>query len=78
MTCHGGFSLDEKTRRTWYNPEAILQGLSKDQTFVDIGCGAGFFSILASKKVGAKGNVYALDSDPSAIKNLRTKPMLKT
>jgi ubiquinone/menaquinone biosynthesis C-methylase UbiE len=73
MTCHGGFSLDEKTRRTWYNPEAILQGLSTNQTFVDIGCGDGFFGILASRKVGVRGKVYALDSDPSAIQKLKDK-----
>jgi ubiquinone/menaquinone biosynthesis C-methylase UbiE len=40
---------------------------------MDIGCGDGFFSILAAKKVGEKGKVYALDSDASAIKRLNSK-----
>jgi len=73
MGCHGGFSLDEATRRSWYNPEAILQDLHLAMTFMDIGCGDGFFSILAAKKIGEKGKVYAVDSDASAIEKLNRK-----
>ena len=42
-------------------------------TFMDIGCGDGFFSILAAKKVGEKGKVYAVDSDASGIEKLNSK-----
>jgi ubiquinone/menaquinone biosynthesis C-methylase UbiE len=73
MGCHGGFSLDETTRRSWYNPEAILQNLLTGMVFIDIGCGDGFFSILAAKKVGATGKVYAVDIDASAIEKLKLK-----
>jgi ubiquinone/menaquinone biosynthesis C-methylase UbiE len=73
MTCHGGFALDEATRRSWYNPEAMLQDLGAGMIFVDVGCGDGFFSILAAKKVGEKGTVYAVDSDPSAIEKLNRR-----
>lgn len=73
MVCHGGFSLDEATRRSWYNPEAILQELTAGMTFVDVGCGDGFFSILAAKKVGEKGKVYAVDVDESAVGKLLKK-----
>jgi len=73
MGCHGGFSLDEATRRTWYNPEAILQDLQVGMIFADIGCGDGFFSILASKKIGEKGKVYSVDVDASAIQRLKNK-----
>jgi ubiquinone/menaquinone biosynthesis C-methylase UbiE len=73
LGCHGGFSLDEATRRSWYNPEAILQDLQADMLFVDIGCGDGFFSILAAKKVGGNGKVYAVDIDASAIERLKQK-----
>jgi ubiquinone/menaquinone biosynthesis C-methylase UbiE len=41
--------------------------------FMDVGCGDGFFSILAAKKVGEKGKVYAVDSDASAIERLNRK-----
>jgi ubiquinone/menaquinone biosynthesis C-methylase UbiE len=73
MGCHGGFSLDEETRRSWYNPEVILQNLQAGMVFIDIGCGEGFFSILAAKKVGVTGKVYALDIDSSAIERLKLK-----
>ncbi len=73
MGCHGGFNLDEKTRRSWYNPEAILENLHSGMTFVDVGCGDGFFSLLAAKKVGVNGKVYAVDTDSSAIEELTTK-----
>jgi ubiquinone/menaquinone biosynthesis C-methylase UbiE len=42
-------------------------------TFVDVGCGDGYFSILAAKKVGAKGRVYAVDVDGSRIELLEDK-----
>ena len=71
MGCHGSFSLDEATRRSWYNPENILVELKTGMTFADIGCGDGYFSVLAANKVGAKGKVYAVDIDPSGIAKLK-------
>jgi len=71
--CHGGFNLDEATRRSWYNPDGILQGLREGMIFVDVGCGDGFFSILAARKVGTNGKVYAVDIDPSGIEKLKNK-----
>jgi len=73
MSCHGGFSLEESKRRSWYNPEAILQDLGEGMTFVDVGCGDGFFSLLAAKKVGVNGKVYAVDIDASAIEKLKAR-----
>jgi len=73
MACHGGFSLEEATRRSWYTPDDILQNLHSGMTFIDVGCGDGFFSILAAKKVGEKGKIYAVDSDASAIEKLNSK-----
>jgi ubiquinone/menaquinone biosynthesis C-methylase UbiE len=72
MASHKGFNLDENTRRSWYNPEAILDavGLKEGMTFVDVGCANGFFSILAAKVVGAMGRVYAVDVNPDAIDKL--------
>lgn len=71
--CHGGFSLDEATRREWYSPEAALSALQEGMTFVDVGCGDGYFSILAAKKVGVQGRVYAVDVDGSRIEMLEDK-----
>ncbi len=73
MACHGGFSLDEVTRRSWYNPEEILTaaGLKAGMTFADVGSGPGFFSFLAAKIVSEKGKVYAVDADAQAIDQLK-------
>jgi ubiquinone/menaquinone biosynthesis C-methylase UbiE len=73
MGCHGGFSLDEATRRSWYSPEAVLHNLRSGMVFLDIGCGEGFFSILAAKKVGETGKVFAVDIDASAIEKFKRK-----
>ena len=75
MSCHGGFSLDEATRRSWFNPEKVLEdaGLRVGMVFADVGCGDGFFTILAAQLVGEKGRVYAVDTDASAIERLKRK-----
>jgi ubiquinone/menaquinone biosynthesis C-methylase UbiE len=76
MVCHGGFNLDEATRRSWYNPDEILKSLREGMIFADVGCGDGFFTILAAKKVGKKGKVYAVDIDAQAIERLNQKATL--
>ncbi|MDD5191290.1 MAG: methyltransferase domain-containing protein [Dehalococcoidales bacterium] len=61
---HKGFlGLPEEERRRWQNPDEILTGagLQSGMTFVDIGCGQGFFTLPAAKIVGNEGKVYALD-----------------
>jgi FkbM family methyltransferase len=41
--------------------------------FMDIGCGDGFFSVIAAKKVGITGKVYAVDVDALAIEKLKQR-----
>ncbi len=64
-----------RQRRTWQNPESILTGigLAPHQTFVDVGCGDGFFAIPAAKIVGPLGRVYGIDTDAGALDRLRAK-----
>ena len=75
MGCHGGFFLDDTVRRTWYNPEKILKeiGLPKDTVFIDVGCGDGFFTLLAAQALGEQGTAYAVDVDAEAIERLKAK-----
>ena len=75
MSCHGGFFLEETVRRKWYNPEAVLEsvGLRSGMVFMDVGCGDGFFTLLAAQAVGETGKVYAVDVDASAIERLKRK-----
>ena len=78
MMPHHGFH-DEKERRKWQNPEAILRdiGLSSGFTFIDVGCGDGFFSLPAARLVGKNGRVYALDADDYAIDRLDKKAAIE-
>jgi ubiquinone/menaquinone biosynthesis C-methylase UbiE len=64
---------DERERRKWQDPEAILTGigLQAGLTFMDIGCGNGFFALPAARIVGESGKVYGIDKDAESINNLK-------
>jgi ubiquinone/menaquinone biosynthesis C-methylase UbiE len=64
---------DDHERRKWQDPEAILSdiGLKPGFTFVDIGCGSGFFALPAARVVGKRGKVYGLDTDIRSITSLK-------
>jgi len=74
LNAHRSFH-DERERRKWQNPEAILVdiGLRSGFTFLDIGCGDGFFALPAARLVGKKGKVYGLDLNDGTIGRLRRK-----
>ncbi len=65
-------------RITKMRPDALLRdaGLKNGDTFADIGCGPGFFSIPAAGIVGLTGRVYAVDTEERMIRELqkRTPP----
>jgi ubiquinone/menaquinone biosynthesis C-methylase UbiE len=69
------FFNDEKERRKWQNPDAILVnvGVKSGLKFVDVGCGDGFFAVPAARLVGNIGKVYGVDADPEAIGRLKEK-----
>jgi len=64
--------MPDDERRKWQNPEAILMeiGLKAGDTFMDIGCGHGFFALPAAGIVGEAGLVYGVDTNRVAIKDL--------
>jgi ubiquinone/menaquinone biosynthesis C-methylase UbiE len=70
----GGFRpFDDPERRKWQDPESILAqiGVKPGITFVDIGCGGGFFALPAARMVGAKRKVYGLDASAAAITSIK-------
>ena len=64
---------EDEERRKWQNPEAILAdiGLRPGFTFVDTGCGGGFFTLPAARMVGDSGTVYGIDINAQAITELK-------
>ena len=71
MSGHKHFG--EGTIRMWHHPEISLEsiGLRSGMTFMDVGCGYGFFTIPAASIVGEKGKVYAVDVEASSIDRLK-------
>ena len=49
--------------RNWRRFDLVQEG----QTFLDYGCGTGFFTIAAASIVGVKGKAYALDCFPRQL-----------
>ena len=66
---HQGHHHAGKSSKAYLNAERVLQetGLKSGDKFLDVGCGEGYFSIAASKIVGHKGKVYAIDSYEKSI-----------
>ena len=71
MSGHKNFG--EGTIRKWHHPEISFEslGLREGITFMDIGCGYGFFTIPAAQIIGEKGKVYAVDIDAASIDHLK-------
>jgi ubiquinone/menaquinone biosynthesis C-methylase UbiE len=70
---HKQFPANDTERRKWQDPEKILAeiGIAPNMTFVDLGCGDGYFALPAARIVGSKGKVIATDIDEGAIGRLR-------
>ena len=59
MAHHTGFRHtpeDEAARRRWQHPEFTLEGigLTTGDTFIDVGCGDGFFALPAARRDSLK------------------------
>jgi ubiquinone/menaquinone biosynthesis C-methylase UbiE len=75
----GWVHLNETERRKWQDPEATLKktGIMPGMTFIDIGCGNGFFTLPAAMIAGKQGTVYALDADAKGIDMLKLEASKK-
>jgi ubiquinone/menaquinone biosynthesis C-methylase UbiE len=65
----------DQSRRTWYDPEDILDPIQVKPGLIcaDLGCGAGEFTYLLARRVGADGRVYAVDPSVAALDQLKIK-----
>lgn len=73
MTGDGKGWRDEEGRRKWQNPEKLLRGfgLKEGDTFIDVGCGQGFFLLPAIEVTGSSGTVIGVDASEENIGFLR-------
>lgn len=51
--------------------EPALAALGRGGTFIDVGANIGFYSLLASQRVGSTGRVHAFEIDPRPLHCLR-------
>ena len=67
--------LDDPKRFFFENPDKIISeaGVKTGYIVADIGCGTGFFTIPLARYVGESGKVYALDTSPPMIRELRKR-----
>ena len=68
------YTFDNPLRRLVQNPTAILGDFVKEgQTVVDVGCGAGYFSLALASMVGAGGKVIAIDVQRRILDRARSR-----
>jgi FkbM family methyltransferase len=48
----------------------VLDTLHSGDTFIDVGANIGYYALLASRRVGANGRVYAIEGSPSIFQRL--------
>jgi ubiquinone/menaquinone biosynthesis C-methylase UbiE len=47
-----------------------ILGIQAGKDVADIGAGSGWFTVLAARRVGASGTVYAVDINPEAVHHI--------
>ncbi|MEE8470056.1 MAG: methyltransferase domain-containing protein [Dehalococcoidia bacterium] len=64
-----------KSSKSFFNAGEVLDeiGLTNGDSFLDVGCGDGYFSLAASKIVGNEGKVYAVDNYEESIAELKVQ-----
>ena len=70
-----GFFLNSRLRN-WLQPlDKVIErsGIKRDMIVLDLGCGSGALTTLASRVVGQQGKVYAVDMQPAMLRQLERK-----
>jgi len=67
--------LLSEEREKALSPRRLLEeaGLKAGDTFIDVGCGPGFFTLPASSIVGEKGRVFAVDTQQEMLDQLKAR-----
>jgi SAM-dependent methyltransferase len=62
------FDSPGRAERLQINRVMDILGILPGKSVADIGAGSGFFAVLAARRVGSAGTVYAVDINPEAIR----------
>lgn len=64
--------LESEDRKTWQNPEEIIETLDLKPSYIvaDVGCGSGYFTVPISRKVK---KVYGIDFQKEILEFLEEK-----
>ena len=70
-----GHFLDSNYRRALQPPDKLIErsGIKEGMRVLEIGCGSGAFTTFVARKVGPKGQIFALDVQLKMLEQLRTK-----
>jgi len=68
-----------ETDTQFIRPELILQqvGLQPGMQVADLGCGLGYFALLAAKITGGRGKVYAVDVQKSVLEQVKKEAQVQ-
>ena len=67
------FDSPGRADRLQINRVMDILGIVPGKSVADIGAGSGFFTVLAARRVGDKGMVYAVEINPEAIQYIDTR-----
>jgi ubiquinone/menaquinone biosynthesis C-methylase UbiE len=73
LACYKNLGAKQSQNKNFFRTILTLIGLKRGFTFVDVGCGYGFFTLPTAKLVGKQGTVYGLDANDEAIRKLTEK-----
>jgi demethylmenaquinone methyltransferase/2-methoxy-6-polyprenyl-1,4-benzoquinol methylase len=68
-------AMESRFRYRFFGPLQILQGadIHPGQTVLEVGCGTGFFTVLAAQFIGDQGRLAAIDVLPESIETVSEK-----
>lgn len=67
------FEAAGRDDRLQINRVMEILGITPGKAVADIGAGSGWFTVRAAKRVGAAGNVYAVDINPEAVRYINER-----
>ena len=67
------FDSPGRAERLQINRVMDILGIVPGKSVADIGAGSGFFTVLAARRVGDRGMVYAVDINPKAIEYIEAR-----